>query len=49
MCLPAQVFPAVGLAAITTRASRIDDECFLVAAEALADLADPARVGAREA
>ncbi|KAL6757204.1 hypothetical protein V8C86DRAFT_2628574 [Haematococcus lacustris] len=40
----AYVFPAVGLAAVVTQASSISDEVFLLAAEALADLAIPSKV-----
>ncbi|KAJ9532221.1 hypothetical protein QJQ45_003876 [Haematococcus lacustris] len=39
----AYVFPAVGLAAVVTQASSISDEVFLLAAEALADLAIPSK------
>lgn len=42
MCLPgcvetAYIFPGIGLGTIVSRATRLRDETFLVAAEALAD------------
>jgi malic enzyme len=40
----AYIFPALGLAAVLTRSGRLADEAFLVAAQALAELADPERV-----
>lgn len=42
----AYVFPAVGHAAVLARCSSISDEAFLVAAEALAAMANPMLVSA---
>ena len=40
----AYIFPALGHAALLTHATSLRDDAFLAAAEALAELADPARV-----
>ncbi len=42
----AYIFPAVGMAAVLSRASFLGDEAFLVAAMALAELTDPKQVRA---
>lgn len=44
----ALIFPGLGAAALLTRATALPDECFLVAAEALAALVTPEQIGRGE-